>query len=73
MKVLAIVSLAVLALSAVDADDKERRILKKWAHHKAMEGCFGKEAVRQYMIKKKRASAKCMQRDAPELDLPMFK
>ena len=69
--------LSVLALAAVAsvalAGDKEYMKLKKWAMMKAMEGCFGPEAMRQWMVKIKSSAAKCMKIDAPELDLPMFK
>jgi len=39
---------------------------------KAMESCFGKENTKKWMVKMKKACAKCSGRDAPELDLPMF-
>ncbi len=70
MKVFVVLS---LAFAMASAGDKEYMKLKKWAFHKAIEGCIGEEAAKLYMIKVKTSVAECMQIDAPELELPMFK
>ena len=70
MKVL----LAALALVAsVSSFDHENYVLKKWAVHKAMESCFGQDNVKAYLVRKRKAVAECMQEDAPELELSIFK
>ena len=46
---------------------------EKWARFKAMESCYGEDIMKTYMLKMKRAIAKCTKAEMPELDLPMFR
>jgi hypothetical protein len=39
---------------------------------KVMESCLGEANVKEWMIKTKKAAAKCSGMDAPEIELPMF-
>lgn len=72
MKVLAFLLVTVALTSVFGSPEKEYQVLKKWTKMKAMESCFGKENMKKWMVKMKKASAKCSGREAPELDLPMF-
>lgn len=47
-------------------------MVKKWSKFKAMESCYGQDIMKTYMLKMKRAIAKCTKTEMPELDLPMF-
>jgi hypothetical protein len=51
---------------------KEEMELMMYTKMKTMESCFGEDLVKKYMIKMKKAAAKCSGQDAPELELPMF-
>merc|ERR1711868_84587 len=44
-----------------------------WAKTKAMESCWGEENMKLHTLNMKKAVAKCMDEDAPELDLPPFR
>merc|ERR1712241_333950 len=45
----------------------------KWAKGKAMESCWGEDNMKLLTLNMKKAVSKCMQEDAPELDLPPFR
>jgi hypothetical protein len=47
-------------------------MVKKWSKFKAMESCYGQDIMKTYMLKMKRAIAKCTKTAMPELDLPLF-
>merc|ERR1712202_19230 len=51
----------------------DEQAAKKWAKLKAMEHCYGKDMMRTYLLKMKKAVVKCTGMDDPTLDLPMFK
>lgn len=67
-----LILVALMLVLTVKAWDEEKYILKKWTQHKAMEGCFGKDMTKAYMVRKKQAFAKCSKIDSPLLDLPIF-
>lgn len=66
-------AMALMMVAPARAGDREAMKLKKWAFMKAMEGCVGEEAAKMHMVKIKTAVAQCMDVDAPELELPIFK
>jgi len=63
--------LTVVAVSMA-GEDKQMRMLKKWAFAKAIGQCIGEKNMKMWMIKKKEAYRKCSGMEVPELDLPMF-
>ena len=70
MKVLLVLALAA-AVSAHSGQDY--KMFMKWANGKAMESCWGEDNVKLWTVNMKKAVSKCMQEDAPELDLPPFR
>merc|ERR1711953_43054 len=68
-----LVFLSILVVVSAGSFSDEKKKMKKWAQHKAMEACYGKDAMNQWKVKVKRAMQKCAGIPAPELDLPMFK
>ena len=51
-------------------DDK--KMIHKWAKLKALESCLGEDVTKTIMLKMKRAYAKCLKVDMPEIELPMY-
>merc|ERR1712079_42502 len=49
------------------------KMFMKWAKGKAMESCWGEDNMKLLTLNMKKAVSKCMQEDAPELDLPPFR
>merc|ERR1712187_644509 len=62
----------VLVVLGVQAD-KDWKIFMNWAKTKAMESYWGEENMKLHTLNMKKAVAKCMDEDAPELDLPPFR
>lgn len=71
MRLFVAVMFALVALANA-GEDKYERMLKKWVKCKAMEGCFGEENTKKFVVKMKKAKAVCSGKPAPELHLPMF-
>merc|ERR1711878_255661 len=65
-----LLSLCLLGLAAAGQDYK---MFMKWAKTKAMESCWGEENMKLLTLNMKKAVSKCLQEDAPELDLPPFR
>merc|ERR1711878_98010 len=65
-----LLSLCLLGLAAAGQDWK---MFMKWAKTKAMESCWGEENTKLLTLNMKKAVSKCLQEDAPELDLPPFR
>ena len=59
------------AVSAHSGEDY--KMFMKWAKTKAMEACWGEENMKLHTLNMKKAVAKCMQTDAPEVELPPFR
>merc|ERR1712217_842706 len=70
MKVLLVLAVAA-AVSAHSGEDY--KMFMKWAKTKAMESCWGEENMKLLTLNMKKAVSKCLQEDAPELDLPPFR
>merc|ERR1711893_439117 len=70
MKVLLVLAV-VAAVSAHSGEDY--KMFMKWAKGKAMESCWGEDNMKLLTLNMKKAVSKCMQVDAPELDLPPFR
>merc|ERR1712214_70064 len=70
MKVLLVLAV-VAAVSAHSGEDY--KMFVKWAKGKAMESCWGEDNMKLLTLNMKKAVSKCMQEDAPELDLPPFR
>merc|ERR1712045_988951 len=70
MKVLLVLAI-VAAVSAHSGEDY--KMFMKWAKGKAMESCWGEDNMKLLTLNMKKAVSKCMQEDAPELDLPPFR
>merc|ERR1711978_175453 len=70
MKVLLVLAV-VAAVSAHSGEDY--KMVMKWAKGKAMESCWGEDNMKLLTLNMKKAVSKCMQEDAPELDLPPFR
>merc|ERR1712203_168185 len=70
MKVLLVLAVAA-AVSAHSGEDY--KMFMNWAKGKAMESCWGEDNVKLLTLNMKKAVSKCMQEDAPELDLPPFR
>merc|ERR1712213_100779 len=70
MKVLLVLAV-VAAVSAHSGEDY--KMFMKWAKGKAMESCWGEDNMKLLTLNMKKAVSKCMQEDAPELDLPPFR
>merc|ERR1711997_960303 len=70
MKVLLVLAVAA-AVSAHSGEDY--KMFMKWAKGKAMESCWGEDSMKLLTLNMKKAVSKCMQEDAPELDLPPFR
>merc|ERR1712001_716504 len=70
MKVLLVLAVAA-AVSAHSGEDY--KMFVKWAKGKAMESCWGEDNMKLLTLNMKKAVSKCMQEDAPELDLPPFR
>merc|ERR1712193_400165 len=68
MKVLLVLAV-VAAVSAHSGEDY--KMFMKWG--KAMESCWGEDNMKLLTLNMKKAVSKCMQEDAPELDLPPFR
>jgi len=58
---------------AVNAGGEDWKMFSKWAKTKAMEACWGEENMKLHTLNMKKAVAKCMQTDAPEVELPPFR
>lgn len=71
MKFLVIFS--VLMSTTTFAQMGPEMMVKKWSKFKAMESCYGQDIMKTYMLKMKRAIAKCTKTEMPELDLPLFR
>merc|ERR1712227_522070 len=71
-KMRVISTVLVLVVLGVQAD-KDWKIFMNWAKTKAMESCWGEVNMKLHTLNMKRAVAKCMDEDAPELDLPPFR
>merc|ERR1712121_491634 len=71
-KMRVISTVLVLVVLRVQAD-KDWKIFMNWAKTKAMESCWGEENMKIHTLNMKKAVAKCMDEDAPELDLPPFR
>ena len=65
--------LLVLVVVGVVSAGEDWKVFMKWAKTKAMESCWGEENMKLHTLNMKKAVAKCMQTDAPELDLPPFR
>merc|ERR1712227_1104883 len=65
--------LLVLVVAGVVSAGEDWKVFMKWAKTKAMESCWGEENMKLHTLNMKKAVAKCMQTDAPELDLPPFR
>merc|ERR1712061_91645 len=67
--------LLVLAVAAAVSahSGQDYKMFMKWANGKAMESCWGEDNVKLWTVNMKKAVSKCMQEDAPELDLPPFR
>ena len=65
----------MLALAAAVSahSGQDYKMFMKWANGKAMESCWGEDNVKLWTVNMKKAVSKCMQEDAPELDLPPFR
>jgi len=59
LRLIVLVALASLCSAAGGLDGKRGKIMKKYAHHKIMEGCFGKELIKKYYVEAMEASKKC--------------
>merc|ERR1711933_476383 len=70
MKVLLVLAVAA-TVSAHSGEDY--KMFMKWAKGKAMESCWGEDNMKLLTLNMKKAVSKCMQEDAPELDLPPFR
>merc|ERR1711878_70500 len=70
MKVLLVLAVAA-AVTAHSGEDY--KMFMKWAKGKAMESCWGEDNMKLLTLNMKKAVSKCMQEDAPELDLPPFR
>merc|ERR1712045_746294 len=70
MKVLLVLAVAA-AVSAHSGEDY--KMFMKRAKGKAMESCWGEDNMKLVTLNMKKAVSKCMQEDAPELDLPPFR
>merc|ERR1712241_1163702 len=70
MKVLLVLAVAA-AVSAHSGEDY--KMFMKWAKGKAMESCWGEDNMKLLTLNMKKAVSKCMQEDAPDLDLPPFR
>merc|ERR1711884_1008453 len=70
MKVLLVLAVAA-AVSAHSGEDY--KMFMKWAKGKAMESCWGEDNMKLLTLNMKKAVSKCMQEDAPVLDLPPFR
>merc|ERR1711899_480498 len=70
MKVLLVLAVAA-AVSAHSGEDY--KMFMKWAKGKATESCWGEDNMKLLTLNMKKAVSKCMQEDAPELDLPPFR
>merc|ERR1712223_2188748 len=70
MKVLLVLAVAA-AVSAHSGEDY--KMFMKWAKGKAMESCWGEDNMKLLTLNMKKPVSKCMQEDAPELDLPPFR
>jgi len=68
-----LLSVLLLAGTAVLGFELESPLFNKWTQLKAMESCWGEENMKKYTVQVKRAISKCTQEDAPELDLPMYR
>lgn len=66
MKLYALLAFVGLVSAGSDMFDEKRKIMK-WAKMKAMEGCYGEEAMEVLHIKYKKAMKKCMNVPTPEL------
>merc|ERR1712241_1404301 len=66
-----LLSLCLLGLAAGGGQD--HKMFMKWAKTKAQESCWGEDNMKLYTVSMKKAVSKCMQTDAPELDLPPFR
>jgi len=65
--------LLVLCLLGLVAGSEDYKMFMKWAKTKAMESCWGEENMKLLTLNMKKAVSKCLQEDAPELDLPPFR
>merc|ERR1712066_564860 len=52
---------------------QDYQMFMKWAKTKALESCWGEENMKLLTLNMKKAVSKCLQEDAPELDLPPFR
>merc|ERR1712242_426922 len=65
--------LLAFCLLGLVAGSEDWKMFMKWAKTKAMESCWGEENMKLLTLNMKKAVSKCLQEDAPELDLPPFR
>jgi len=65
--------LLAFCLLGLVAGSEDYKMFMKWAKTKAMESCWGEENMKLLTLNMKKAVSKCLQEDAPELDLPPFR
>merc|ERR1712043_154665 len=65
--------LLAFCLLGLAAGSEDYKMFMKWAKTKAMESCWGEENMKLLTLNMKKAVSKCLQKDAPELDLPPFR
>jgi len=65
--------LLCFVVAGVSASGEDWKMFMNWAKTKAMEACWGEENMKLHTLNMKKAVAKCMQTDAPELELPPFR
>merc|ERR1712168_388509 len=58
LRLIVLVALASLC-SAGNLDGKRGAMMKKYAHHKIMESCFGRDLIKKYYVEMMEASKKC--------------
>ena len=62
-----------LAAAGGSSGSQDHRIMKNWMMMRAEESCWGKENVKIWTVKMKRAVQECSEMEAPELDLAPFR
>merc|ERR1719347_405912 len=68
LRLIVLVALASLC-SAGNLDGKRGEMMKKYAHHKIMESCFGRDLIKKYYVSMMEASKKCGVMDPNEVQV----
>jgi len=75
MKLFMVTTSLLVGLTAAggSSGSQDHRIMKNWMMMRAEESCWGKENVKIWTVKMKRAVQECSEMEAPELDLAPFR